>query len=338
MVDLRSRYLGLELKNPLVASASPLSRSLDSVRRLEDAGVAALVMYSLFEEQINHEKHELDHFLSHGAESFAEALSYFPEPAEYANLDAEEYLEQLQQLKQSLSIPVIASLNGVSAGGWIKYAQRMQEAGADAIELNVFYIPADLDQKGADVEAMYIEDVAAVRSCVSIPVAIKLSPYFSAFGNMARRLVEAGASGLTLFNRFYQPDIDLDCLEVTPHLTLSTQFENRLPLQWIAILRGRVTASLAATSGVHDWQDTLKLLLVGADAVMMASALLRHGPARAAETLQGLQQWMEEREYESVEQLKGSMSYQHVAEPAAFERANYMRMLHSAWYLPESAG
>lgn len=331
MVDLSTRYLGLTLKNPLVASASPLSRSLDTARRLEDQGVGAIVMYSLFEEQINHEKHELDHFLAHGAESYAEALSYFPEPAEYNNLDAEEYLEQLHALKQSLSTPVIASLNGVSAGGWMKFAQQMQQAGADAIELNIFYIPADIGISSADVEAMYEQDVRTVRTCVDIPLAIKLSPYFSSFGAMARRLSAAGANGLTLFNRFYQPDIDLETLEVTPHLQLSTPFENRLPLQWIAILYGRLPLSLAATSGIHSWQDALKLLLVGADVTMMASALLQNGPEHVAATLREMRRWLEEHEYESVEQLKGSMSYQHVAEPAAFERANYMRMLHSAW-------
>lgn len=328
-MDLTTTYMGLKLKNPLVPSASPLSADVDVARRLEDAGAAAIVMYSLFEEQITHEAEEIDHYLTTFSESYAEALSYFPEPEAYRNMEAEEYLEQISRLKEALDIPVIASLNGVSPGGWMKFARKMEQAGADALELNIYYIPTDPQITGEEVEDMYVEDLKAVKSCVSIPVAMKLSPYFSAFANLARRLDEAGADALVLFNRFYQPDIDLETLEVVPNLELSHSYEIRLPLRWIAILYGKIRASLAATSGVHTAEDVLKLVMAGADVTMMASALLKEGPDVLTRILNDLEKWMEEHEYESIRQMKGSMSFQHVAEPAAWVRANYIKTLQS---------
>ncbi len=327
-MDLSTSYLGLRLKNPIVPSASPLSHSLDSMRRLEDAGASAIVMYSLFEEQIAHETAELNHYLSYGTESFAEALTYFPESDAY-NLEPEEYVDLLRKAKQSLGIPVIGSLNGVSTGGWIKYAKKIEEAGADALELNVYYIPTDPKLAGDDVENRYFEVLNAVKSTVQIPVAMKLSPFFSSLANIAHRLDAAGADGLVLFNRFYQPDIDLESLEVKPNVILSTPQALRLPLRWIAILHGRVKASLAATSGVHTAQDVLKMLMAGADVTMMASALLKHGPEQIKTILVDMDQWMLEHEYHSVQQMKGSMSQKSIADPAAFERANYMKALQS---------
>ena len=328
-MNLETRYLGLTLKNPLVPSASPLSKDAATVKRLEDAGASAVVMYSLFEEQITSESQALDHFLNVSADSYAEALSYFPEPEEYNNLKAEEYLEEIRQLKESVEIPVIASLNGVSQGGWMEYAQKMEQAGADALELNIYYIAADPDKTSEDVEQMYINDLLTVKKSVDIPVSIKLGPYFSAFANMARRLEQSGADGLVLFNRFYQPDIDLELKEVSPSLELSNSFEKRLPLRWIAMLRPWLKASLAATTGIHSAQDVVKMILVGADVTMMASALLREGPDKIGAIERDLRQWMEENEYESVEEMKGAMSSASVAESAAFERANYIRILQS---------
>lgn len=325
-MDLSTTYLGIKLKNPIVAAASPLSHSVDVMKRLEDAGASAVVMYSLFEEQIAHEQAELNHYLNYGTEAFAEALTYFPEPQSY-NLGPEEYVELIHNAKKSLGIPVIGSLNGISTGGWIKYAQRIEEAGADAIELNVYYIPTDPRISGTDVEDRYVEVLSAVKTTVKIPVAMKLSPFFSSMAHMAQRLDNAGADGLVLFNRFYQPDVDLESLDVTPNLQLSTQTEMRLPLRWIAILFGRLKASLAATSGVHTAEDALKMLMAGADVTMLASALLKHGPQHVAAILNRMEQWMLEHEYISVSQLKGSMSQKSVADPSAFERANYMKVL-----------
>ncbi|MCB1162918.1 MAG: dihydroorotate dehydrogenase-like protein [Candidatus Krumholzibacteriia bacterium] len=325
-MDMKTRYLGLELKNPLVASASPINLDLDAARRSEDAGAAALVMPSLFEEQILAESRELDHYLTHGTESFAEALSYFPEQEDY-RLGPERYLQTLRRLKASLDIPVIASLNGVSEGGWTAYARHLEEAGADAIELNVYFIPTDPNLSGREVEQIYVDVLTRVKASVSIPVAMKLSPFFSNMAEMAHRLDQAGADGLVLFNRFYQPDLDLDELVVRPNILLSTPQAMRLPLRWIAILHGHLKASLAATSGVHTTTDCLKMLMAGADAVMLASAVFRHGPEVFGELLEGVRSWMEEREYESVEQLKGSMSQKSVAEPAAYERALYVQAL-----------
>ena len=327
-MDLSTSYLGLALKNPLVPSASPLSHTLDSMKRLEDNGAAAVVMYSLFEEQIAHESAELNHYLSYGTESFAEALTNFPESEDY-NLGPDEYVELLHSAKQSLGIPVIGSLNGISPGGWVKFARKIEEAGADALELNVYYIPTDPHLAGSGVEDRYIEVLHAVKSTVKIPVAMKLSPFFSAMANMAHRLDAAGADGLVLFNRFYQPDINLETLDVSPNVILSTPQALRLPLRWVAILHGRIKASLAATSGVHTTQDVLKMLMAGADVTMMCSALLKHGPQRIKEILTELNQWMLEHEYVSVKQMKGSMSQKSIADPAAFERANYMKALNS---------
>lgn len=328
-MDLSTKYLGLELKNPVVSSASPLATNVDTVKELEDNGVAAVVMHSLFEEQITRESDAVDMFLMQGADSFSEALSYFPQPEEFHNKDAEEYLELVKKLKSSVDVPIIGSLNGVSAGGWMDYAKKIEEAGADALELNIYYIPTDPSKSAADVERMYVEDLTTVKSHLKIPVAVKLSPYFSAFANMAKQLDDAGADGLVLFNRFYQPDIDLDALEVKPDLELSTPYELRLPLRWLAILRPIIKASLAATSGVHDASGVLKAMMSGADVTMMASTLIKNGPKQVATILNDLKAWMEQNDYASIEQMKGSMSYKAVAEPAAYERANYMKVLQS---------
>jgi dihydroorotate dehydrogenase (fumarate) len=325
-MDLKTTYLGLKLKNPVVASASPLSRNLDSMKRLEDAGCAAVVMYSLFEEQIEHEAAELDHYLVSGANSHAEALDYFPTPEEY-NLGPGQYIELLHKAKQSLGMPVIGSLNGISVGGWIDYAQKMEQAGADAIELNIYYIPTDPALTSQEVEDRYINVLHAVKRAVRIPVAVKLSPYFSSLAHVAARLDRAGANGLVLFNRFYQPDFDLDSLEVKPDVTLSTSDAMRLPLRWIAILHGVVKTSLAGTSGIHTATDVVKMVMAGADVAMMCSALLHHGPKHITTVLEDLNKWMVEHEYLSIEQMKGSMSQASVADPAAFERANYMKAL-----------
>jgi len=325
-MDLKTTYLGLKLKNPIVPSASPLSRNLESMKRLEDAGAAAIVMYSLFEEQVEHEAAELDHYLAYGTHSYQEALSYFPTPEEY-NLGPDQYLEFLHQAKQSLGIPVIGSINGISSGGWIDYARKMEQAGADAIELNIYYIPTDPRLASQEVEDRYVSVLHAVKRAVKIPVAVKLSPYFSSFAHVAVRLDEAGANGLVLFNRFYQPDIDLEELEVKPNVILGTSDATRLPLRWIAILHGMVKTSLAATSGIHSAEDVIKMIMVGADVTMMCSALLKHGPGRITSVLEGVNKWMVEHEYLSVEQMKGSMSQASVVDPSAFERAQYMKAL-----------
>jgi dihydroorotate dehydrogenase (fumarate) len=328
MVDLKTTYLGLKLKNPLVASPSPLSEKVENVKRLEEAGVSAVVLYSLFEEQIIHESRELDHFLNQGTESFAEALSYLPDTGKYS-LAPEKYLEHLHKVKQAVKIPVIGSLNGVSTGGWINYARKIEEAGADALELNIYFMPNNLDLSSPELEAAYLTLVRDVRAQIKIPLAVKLSPYFTAIPNLAKRLVEAGANGLVLFNRFYQPDFDLEQLEVVPNLVLSNSSELRLPLRWIAMLYGRVQIDFALTSGVHTAQDALKAMMAGASVAMTTSALLKNGISKASEILQDMETWMVEHEYESIQQMKGSMSQKAVAEPAAFERANYMKVLSS---------
>ena len=327
-MDLTTTYMGLQLKNPLVPSASPLSKDLGNIKRMEDAGASAIVMYSLFEEQIAHEQRELDHFLTQGTESFQEAMSYFPETEDF-NLGPEEYLEHIRAAKEATGIPIIGSLNGVSAGGWLEYAKKIEEAGADGLELNVYYIPTNANYKAEEIESIYVDDLRRVKEAVKIPVAMKLSPYFSAMANMAKKLDEAGADALVLFNRFYQPDFDLDELEVVPQVNLSVSGEGRLPLRWIAILHGNIKASMAATTGVHTHLDALKMLMAGADVTMMCSALLHHGPQHLGTVLADLQRWMEEKEYSSVAQMKGSMSQRSVAEPAAFERANYKKALNS---------
>ncbi len=327
-MDLTTTYLGLKLKNPLVPSSSPLSRNLNSLKRMEDNGAAAIVLYSLFEEQITLESHTLNHYLTQGVESFPEALTYFPEAAEYET-GPQEYLEHIHKAKEKLEIPIIASLNGVSTGGWVKYARDIQEAGADALELNIYYLPTDLNLTGSEVEQIYLDVLRDVKEAVNIPVAMKLGPYFSSMANMAYRLDQAGAEGLALFNRFYQPDLDIENLEVVPHLLLSTSAELRLPLRWIAILYGRIEADLALTTGIHTRDDVLKGLMAGASVTMVASELLRNGINRLREILIDLERWLTEYEYESVNQLQGSLSQINCAEPAAFERANYMRVLSS---------
>jgi dihydroorotate dehydrogenase (fumarate) len=327
-VDLRTPYLGLELKHPIVASASPLTGSVDSLKRLQDAGVAAVVLPSLFEEQIEHEEMAAHNLMLYGAELSPEAHGFFPEMLNHPT-GPDRYLKLVKDAKQALSVPVIASLNGHTPGGWTSIARQLQDAGADAIELNVYFLAASVDDTSADVEQRYVDLVAAVTRQVGIPVAVKVAPYFSAMANMAARLTKAGASGLVLFNRFLQPDILLDELEVSPHLVLSTSDELRLALRWIAILRGRVAASLAATGGAHTPEDVLKLLLAGADCVMLASSLLAKGPGHVDTLVRGVQAWMSERDYTSVAQMKGSLSQQSCPDPDAFERANYMRALQS---------
>ena len=333
MPDLTSTYLGLALRNPLVASASPLSESLERARRLEDAGIAAIVLSSLFEEQITHESLELDHYLHNGAHAHAESQTYFPD-FEHYGVGPHPYLDHLHQLKQTLTIPVIGSLNGVSTGGWIEYARRIEEAGADALELNVYYLPADPEMTAAAIESGYLALVRDVCAQVSIPVAVKLTPFFTSLPNMAQHLIHAGARGLVLFNRFYQPDFDLDSLSVIPHLELSTSRELRLPLQWIAVLYGRIHADLALTGGVHQGEDAIKAVMAGASVAMLASALLMHGIDRVRAILDEMTTWMDEHEYTSVDEMRGSMSLRGLADPGAFERAGYMQVLRSFRRLP----
>ena len=327
-MDLTTNYLGMTLKNPLVPSSSPLMRSLDNLRAMEDAGASAVVLHSLFEEQITQESHTLNHYLTQGVESYAEALSYFPEASEYKT-GPDEYLEHIQKAKKVLDIPVIASLNGVSTGGWVKYAKQIEEAGADALELNVYYIPTDPNLTGTEVEQIYMDVLTDVKTAVSLPITLKLNPYFSSMAHTARNLADAGAEGLVLFNRFYQPDLDLENLEVVPNLKLSTSTELRLPLRWIAILYGQVNADLALTTGVHTVTDVLKGVAAGAAITMLASELLRNGIGRLEVLKMGVEEWLTENEYDSLAQLQGSLSQINCAEPAAFERANYMRVLSS---------
>jgi dihydroorotate dehydrogenase (fumarate) len=328
MLDLSTRYLGLTLRTPLVPSASPLSQEITSIRRLEDAGASAIVLYSLFEEQLRQESLELDHHLSAGTESFAESLTFFPQASEF-RLGPEGYLEHIRRTKDAVDIPVIASLNGATVGGWAKFAKQIEQAGADALECNIYYIPTDLNLKAAEIEQTYIDVVWAVKSAISIPVAIKISPFFTNIANVAKRLDDAGADGLVLFNRFYQPDIDLEELEIRPNVLLSTPQALRLPLTWIGILYGRLKASLAATGGVHNPEDAIKLLMVGANVTMLCSSLLRNGINQLRQMEHGIVEWMEQHEYESVKQLQGSMSQLRCPDPSAFERAQYMRAVKS---------
>lgn len=328
MVDLTTTYLGLKLKNPLVASPSPLSEKVDNVKRMEQAGISAVVMYSLFEEQIIHESLELDYFLNRGTESFAEALTYFPDVGRYS-LTPDKYIGALEKTKLAVNIPVMGSLNGVSTGGWVEYAHKIQEAGADALELNLYYLPTDVNLTCNQIEDNYLTLVNDIRAEVKIPLAVKLAPFFTALPNFANRLVEAGANGLVLFNRFYQPDMDLENLEVVPNLVLSNSDDLRLPLRWIAILYGKVKADLALTSGVHTPEDAIKAIMAGANVAMSTSALLKRGTQAIQQILTGMEEWMIAHEYESVQQMHGSMSQGAVADPAAFERANYMKVLSS---------
>lgn len=334
---LATNYMGMELENPLVPSASPLSRNPDTVKELEDAGAPAVVMFSLFEEEIYHEDSELEHYLSFGSDSFAEALSFFPDFHDF-NEGPEEYLETIRKMKESVSIPIIGSLNGVTRGGWIEKARLIQEAGANAIELNVYHMPTDVSETGTRVKQMHIEILEAIKSRVSIPVAVKLGHYFSALPAFAARLEKAGADALVMFNRFYQPDIDLETREIKSALRLSTSEEVLLPLRWLAVLHGKVNLSLAATSGVHTAEDVLKLTMAGADVTMMASALLKHGPGHIRKLRQDLIEWMDAHEYDSLTQMRGSMSLEKVPDPGAFMRANYIKMLNEYQYSPRPRG
>lgn len=328
-MDLSTTYLGINLRSPLlVGSAGPLTEDVDNIKRMEEAGASGVVLHSFFEEQLRIEQLELHHHLTHGTESFAEALTYFPEPQIF-HVGAEEYLNHIQQAKEQVNIPIIASLNGVSTGGWLEYAKRIEQAGANALELNVYYLPNDLEMTGAQVEKNYIDILRIIKSEISIPVAMKLSPYFSNMANMAKQLAEAGADGLVLFNRFYQPDIDLEHLEVIPNLLLSTPQSMRLPMHWIGMLYGRVNVDFAAVSGIHTSLDVLKMLMVGAKATMLVSVLLRHGINEIRKIEQSLKHWLEEHEYESVKQLQGSMSQINCPDPTAFERVQYMKTLQS---------
>lgn len=327
-MDLSTTYMGLKLKNPLVPSSSPLMAKLDSVRAMEDAGAAAVVLHSLFEEQIRHDEDELEHYLTKGAESFQEAITYFPDLGHY-KLGPEEYLSHIRKTKEAVKIPVIASLNGVTTGGWTDYAKKMEQAGADALELNVYFIATDPKETGAEVEARYVDILKAVKKSVKIPVAMKLGAFFSSIPNMASRLADAGADGLVLFNRFYQPDINIETKEVTPNVILSNSSSSRLPIRWIALLFGHLKCSLAATTGIHTHEDAIKALMVGADVTMMTSALMKHGVWHLASVREAMGQWLEQHEYRSVAQLKGSLSQKNCPEPGAFERANYMKALAS---------
>ena len=324
MIDLTTKYLGLRLRSPLVVSASPLSRDIESICHMEEAGASAVVLYSLFEEQLRQEELDFDYHLAAGTESFAESLTYFPQPSEF-HTGPEGYLDHIRKAKAATSIPIIASLNGSTMGGWTKFAGQIERAGADAIECNIYYIPTDPELAAGEIENTYLEILRAVKSTVTIPVAVKLSPFFSNLANMAHRLDEAGADGLALFNRFYQPDVDLESLEIRPNVLLSTPQALRLPLTWIGILHGRVKADLAATGGVHNAEDVIKLLMVGANVTMMCSALMRHGINHLRHIERELGDWMEEHEYESVAQMQGSMSQMKCPDPQAFERAQYMR-------------
>jgi dihydroorotate dehydrogenase (fumarate) len=327
-MNLTTNYLGMNLKNPIVASSSPLSHTVDSIRRLEDAGIAAVVMYSLFEEQIGFDSYYIDYHLTQGVDSYAESMSYFPDMQSY-NVGPDEYLNLIRRAKETADIPIIGSLNGASVGGWTDYATLIEEAGADALELNIYYLPTNTKVSGLEVETLYLDILSSVRKAVSLPVAVKISPFFSSIPNMTSRLSDAGADGLVLFNRFYQPDFDLETLEVVPRLVLSNSNDLRLPLRWVAILYGSLTADLAITSGIHCSQDVIKSLMAGARVTMMASELLQNGVRRVGQVLNELVTWMNQHEYESVMQMIGAMSQKHCAEPAAFERANYMKVLDS---------
>jgi dihydroorotate dehydrogenase (fumarate) len=327
-MDLRTTYMGLELKNPVIASASPLSESVDNIKRMEDAGAAAVVMFSLFEEQIRYENEAFQHYWEVSSDNYGESLNYFPAMEDYT-VGPDNYLDTLRRAAEATDIPIIGSLNGITNTGWTDYAKQIQEAGAKGLELNIYYIPADLNMTGQAVEQRYLDILKAVKSAVSIPVALKLSPFFSAMGNMAKQFDDAGADALVLFNRFYQPDFDLEKLEVQTNLELSKASEIRLPLLWIAILCGRIKASLAATRGVEGPEEIVKYLMAGADAVMTTSALLRHGMGHLTTLVNGLSTWMERKKYTSVQQMKGSMSQQKVDNPSAFQRANYIKILES---------
>lgn len=327
-MDITTTYLGLKLKSPIVSSAGPLSEKISNIREMEDAGAGAVVLYSIFEEQIEHDQLELHHHTSAHAESFAEATSYLPEPFEF-KLGPDEYLNHIRKTKEVVDIPIIASLNGKSIGGWTDYAKKMEQAGADALELNIYLLPTDVKKSGSEIEKTYIEIVKAVKSTVRIPISVKMHPFFSSTSYMATELSNAGADGLVMFNRFYQPDIDLESLDVVPNVILSTPMAMRLPLRWIAMMYGKVNADLAATSGIYNAEDVLKMVMAGAKVTQMLSSLLKFGIGHIADVTTNLVAWMEEKEYESIEQMRGSMSYMNVEDPSKFERANYMKVLNS---------
>jgi len=328
MIDLSTAYMGLHLRNPLVVSASPLCEDLNNIRGMEDAGAAAVVLQSLFEEQITLESQDFEYYLAQGTYSFAESLTYFPDLNDY-KLGPDEYLKHIRKAKEAVDIPIIGSLNGISTGGWIRYAKAIEDAGADALELNIYYIPTDLNTSSEQVEGRYIDLVRSVKTGVNIPVAVKLSPYFSSTAHMAHRLDQVGANALVLFNRFYQPDLDIENLEVVPNLVLSTSDELRLRLRWIAILYGKIQADMAITGGIHSAADVVKTMMIGARVAMMASALLKNGIPYLERVLKDVFSWMEEHGFGSIRQMQGIMSQRSVAEPAAFERANYIQTLHS---------
>lgn len=327
-MNLSTTYMGLKLRSPVVPSASPLTREVSNLREMEDAGAGAIVMHSVFEEQLTHEAGELEHYAAQGTESFSEALSYFPQVEEY-KIGPDQYLENIRRAKETVEVPIIGSLNGATVGGWVDYARQIQEAGADGLELNVYLVPTDANRNGRKVEQTYLEILRAVKKSVTIPVAMKLSPYFSNCAWMAKKLDGAGADALVLFNRFYQPDIDLEEQTVVPSLILSSEFEMRLPLRWVAILHGYVQASLAATTGIFTGQDVLKLLMAGADVTMVCSVLLMRGIGELEKIIRQMTDWMSQHQYESVEQMKGCLSHRSCAEPGAFERANYMKALNN---------
>lgn len=325
-MNLKTNYLGKELDSPLVASASPLSQDIDSIKKIEDAGGSAVVIYSLFEEQLKLEQKEMHFHTTQYNELSAEAGSFFPDPSEY-KLGPDQYLEHISKAKAAVNIPIIASINGSTIGGWTEFAKKMQEAGADAIELNIYHIPTELDMCSVDVEQSYIDILKSVKAAVNIPVALKLSPFFTNFSNMAKRFDDAGADALVLFNRFYQPDINLDDLVIEPKVTLSNSTNSRVPMRWIAMLKDRVKADLAATSGIHTSQDVIKLVMAGADVTMMCSALLMHGVGHINKVKGELSQWLESHEYESLAQMQGSMSASKIGLSSGYERAQYMKAI-----------
>lgn len=327
-MDLSTTYLGLNLKNPIVPSAGPLSTNIDNIKAMEDAGAGAIVLYSLFEEEIEHDALELNHYTLANTDSFPEAQSFFPVPYDI-KIGGEDYLNHLRKAKESVNIPIIGSLNGKKLGGWVDYAKKIEQAGADALELNIYILSADHHKSCTTIENTYLDIVKSVLENVKIPVAVKLHPFFTSVSELAFKLDQTGVKGLVLFNRFYQPDIDLDKLEVIPNVLLSTPMDLRLPLRWTAILYGQVKADLAATSGIYSAEDALKLIMAGSKITQMLSCLLKNGIPHIAEVLKHMVQWMEEHEYESLNTMRGSMSYINIADPAQFERANYMKVLHS---------
>ncbi|MGB9851817.1 MAG: dihydroorotate dehydrogenase-like protein [Candidatus Kapaibacteriota bacterium] len=325
-MDISTKYLGMNLKSPLVASASPLTEDLKGLKKLEDAGAAAVVLPSIFEEQLRAEQHDLHFYTTQGTYSYAESLTYFPEYDQYRFI-SDNYLELIRKAKESLSIPIIGSINGATLGGWTEFAKKIEEAGADALELNIYFIPTDLNQSGESVENTYLEIIKAVKSATNLPVAVKLGPFFSNFANFAKRIEEAGANALVLFNRFYQPDVDLEKLEVHPSIHLSTSHANRLPMRWIAILKNKIKIDFAATSGIHTSDDVIKMLLVGANVTMLCSALLKNGVFYLLQLEKELIEWMEEHEYESVQQMIGIMSQENTPNPSEYERVQYVKAI-----------